>query len=102
LEAFVRRAAVGVWHASCSCCTGASTDPRAVTDNQGRIYGVPSLRIVDASLFPVIPRANVHLTVLMLAEKIADDMLAQHGRRTWRFVGDRASLGAAPYVKPTD
>ena len=78
LEAFIRRAAVGVWHVSCSCRMGASTDPLAVTDNEGRVYGVPGLRIVDASLFPVIPSANVHLTVLMLAEKIADDMLTQH------------------------
>ena len=39
--------------------------------------GMHSLRIVDSSLFPVIPSANVHLTVLMVAEKIADDILAQ-------------------------
>lgn len=77
LEAFIRKAAVGVWHVSCSCRMGAAADPLAVTDNQGRVYGVPGLRIVDASLFPVIPSANVHLTVLMVAEKIADDMLAQ-------------------------
>jgi len=78
LEAFVRRAAVGVWHVSCSCRMGASSDPLAVTDNQGRVYGVPALRIVDASLFPVIPSANVHLTVLMVAEKIADEIVARH------------------------
>ena len=77
-HALVLRAAVGVWHASSSCRMGASTDPLAVTDNQGRVYGVPALRIVDASVIPVIPSANVHLTVLMLAEKIADDILAQH------------------------
>jgi 5-(hydroxymethyl)furfural/furfural oxidase len=75
LEAFVRRAAVGVWHASCSCRMGASSDPLAVVDHQGRVHGVPALRIVDASIFPVIPSANVHLTVLMLAEKIADEMV---------------------------
>lgn len=79
LEAFVRRAAVGVWHVSCSCRMGAPSDPMAVTDPQGRVYGVPGLRIADASLFPVIPSANVHLTVLMVAEKIADEMLGAHG-----------------------
>jgi 5-(hydroxymethyl)furfural/furfural oxidase len=78
LEAFIRRAAVGVWHASCSCRMGARTDPMAVTNPQGRVYGVPGLRIADASLFPVIPSANVHLTVLMVAEKIADEMLTEH------------------------
>ena len=82
LEAFIRRAAVGVWHASCSCRMGAPTDPMAVTDPQGRVYGVPGLRIADASLFPVIPSANVHLSVLMVAEKIADEMLADHRAST--------------------
>jgi 5-(hydroxymethyl)furfural/furfural oxidase len=77
LEAFIRRAAVGVWHATSSCRMGASTDPLAVTDNQGRVYGVTGLRVVDASIMPVVPSANTLLTVLMLAEKIADEMLAQ-------------------------
>jgi choline dehydrogenase-like flavoprotein len=54
----------------------------AVTDPQGRVYGVPGLRIADASLFPVIPSANVHLSVLMVAEKIADEMLADHRAST--------------------
>ncbi|MBS0242231.1 MAG: GMC family oxidoreductase N-terminal domain-containing protein, partial [Proteobacteria bacterium] len=34
LEAFVRKAAIGVWHASCSCRMGADGDPMAVTDNR--------------------------------------------------------------------
>ena len=75
LEAFVRRAAVGVWHASCSCRMGAADDPLAVVDPQGRVHGVDGLRIVDASIFPVIPSANIHLTVLMVAEKIADEIV---------------------------
>ena len=39
-EAFVRKAAIGVWHASCSCRMGADGDPMAVTDPQGRVRGV--------------------------------------------------------------
>ena len=76
LEAFVRGAAFGVWHASCTCRMGRPDDPRAVTDPAGNVYGVPGLRIADASLFPSIPRANIHLSVLMAAEKIADTILA--------------------------
>ena len=37
LEVFVRQAAVGVWHASCSCRMGAAADPMAVTNNAGRV-----------------------------------------------------------------
>jgi 5-(hydroxymethyl)furfural/furfural oxidase len=76
LEAFIRRAAFGVWHACCSCRMGAASDPLAVVDPAGRVYGVEGLRVADASIFPVIPSANIHLTVLMAAEKIADEIAA--------------------------
>ena len=52
LEAFVRKAAVGVWHASCTCRMGSDDDPMAVTDPAGRVRGVEGLRVVDASVFP--------------------------------------------------
>lgn len=74
LEAFVRKAAIGVWHASCSCRMGRADDPMAVVDSQGRVKGLQGLRVVDASIFPVVPCANTNFPVLMTAEKIADTM----------------------------
>jgi hypothetical protein len=76
LEAFIRQAAIGVWHASCSCRMGSADDPIAVTDPAGRVRGMPGLRVVDASLFPVEPCANTNIPTLMAAEKIADAILA--------------------------
>jgi 5-(hydroxymethyl)furfural/furfural oxidase len=55
---------------------GAEDDPMAVTDGQGRVRNVASLRVVDASLFPVLPCADTNFPTLMTAEKIADAMLA--------------------------
>ena len=55
LEAFIRKEAVGVWHASCSCRMGADDDPLAVTDPAGRVRQVDGLRVVDASIFPGHP-----------------------------------------------
>jgi 5-(hydroxymethyl)furfural/furfural oxidase len=75
LENYIRRAAVGVWHCSCSCRMGAADDPMAVTDNEGRVYGVQGLRVVDASIFPVVPCANTNFPTMMAAEKIADEIL---------------------------
>jgi 5-(hydroxymethyl)furfural/furfural oxidase len=75
LEAFVRKAAIGVWHASCSCRMGRGDDPMAVVDTQGRVKGVQGLRVVDASIFPVVPCANTNFPTLMAAEKIADAMM---------------------------
>ena len=77
LEAFVRKAAVGVWHASCTCRMGADDDPMAVTDNTGQVRGVEGLRVVDASIFPVVPCANTNFPTLMTAEKISDAILAE-------------------------
>ena len=77
LEAFIRKATIGVWHASCSCRMGRDDDPMAVVDNQGRVRGMAGLRVVDASIFPVVPCANTNFPVLMAAEKIADAMLAE-------------------------
>jgi 5-(hydroxymethyl)furfural/furfural oxidase len=76
LEGFIRGAAIGVWHASCSCRMGAADDAWAVTDPAGRVYGVTGLRVVDASIFPVIPCANINIPTIMVAEKISDAILA--------------------------
>ncbi len=78
MEAFIRKAAVGVWHASCTCRMGSDDDPMAVTDPAGRVRGVEGLRVCDASVFPVVPCANTNFPTLMTAEKIADAILAGH------------------------
>ena len=72
----MRKAEVGVRHASCSCRMGSDDDPMAVTDPSGRVRGVEGLRVVDASVFPVVPCANTNFPVLMTAEKMADAILS--------------------------
>jgi 5-(hydroxymethyl)furfural/furfural oxidase len=78
MEAFIRKATIGVWHASCSCRMGRPDDPMAVVDITGRVKGVEGLRVVDASIFPVVPCANTNFPTLMVAEKIADAIIAGH------------------------
>jgi 5-(hydroxymethyl)furfural/furfural oxidase len=75
LEAFVRKAAIGVWHASCTCRMGRIDDPMTVVDTEGRVKGIQGLRVVDASIFPVVPCANTNFPTLMAAEKIAAAMV---------------------------
>jgi 5-(hydroxymethyl)furfural/furfural oxidase len=75
LETFVRKSTIGVWHASCSCRMGTTDDPMSVVDTEGRVKGMQGLRVIDASIFPVVPCANTNLPVLMSAEKIADTMV---------------------------
>lgn len=82
LEAFIRRNVFGVWHASGTCRMGRADDPNAVTDPEGRVYGMDGLRVVDASLMPCLPSANTNIPTIMMAEKIADAIVSQ--RRTTR------------------
>ena len=42
---------------------GGKNDSNAVVDTQGRVYGVQSLRIVDASIFPLLPPGHPQSTI---------------------------------------
>ncbi|UPJ71858.1 GMC family oxidoreductase N-terminal domain-containing protein [Bradyrhizobium sp. 187] len=47
----------------------------SVVDSSSKVIGVEALHVVDASIIPVIPRANTNLPTLMVAEKCADHIL---------------------------
>ena len=72
LRDYVRTTAQPEYHVCGTCRMGRPDDEEAVVDSDGRVIGVDALRVVDASVFPTIPRANTHFTVLMAAEKLAD------------------------------
>jgi choline dehydrogenase len=59
-------------HISCTCRMGPANDPSAVVDQQGRVYGLDNLRVIDASIMPDCPSVNLNATVIMMAEKLAD------------------------------
>ncbi len=72
LDEFVRRHAETAFHPSCSCKMG--EDEMAVVDGQGRVHGLEGLRVVDASIMPLITTGNLNAPTIMLAEKIADQI----------------------------
>jgi 5-(hydroxymethyl)furfural/furfural oxidase len=72
LRAFVRATALPQFHPLGTCKMGVDTDASAVVDSRGRVHGVQGLRVVDASIFPTMPRGYTHFPTLMAAEKIAD------------------------------
>jgi 5-(hydroxymethyl)furfural/furfural oxidase len=69
LGAWLRAAVSDYVHACGSCKMGSPADPMAVVDPTCRFIGVENLSVVDASVMPVIPRANTHLTAVMIAER---------------------------------
>lgn len=71
--AYVKANAAGIWHACGTCKMGRADDEFAVVDPRtGHVYGVEGLGIVDASIMPTAPRANLSLPVMMMAERMSD------------------------------
>ena len=98
LDAFVREHAETAFHPSCSCKMG--EDDMAVVDGQGRVHGMEGLRVVDASIMPLIITGNLNATTIMIAEKIADRI---RGRQPLpRSTADYYKANGAPVRgKPT-
>ena len=61
------------FHLSCSCKMG--NDDMAVVDDQMRVHGIESLRVVDASVMPQITSANLNAPTQMIAARAADYIL---------------------------
>ncbi|MEO1265720.1 MAG: GMC oxidoreductase, partial [Pseudomonadota bacterium] len=51
---------------------GPASDPTAVVDDQLRVHGLEGLRVIDASVMPTMPSANLNAATMMIAEKAAD------------------------------
>ncbi|KAL6826681.1 hypothetical protein V8C40DRAFT_274852 [Trichoderma camerunense] len=56
----------------CGTCPMMPREEGGVVDNRLLVYGTRNLRIVDASVFPLIPVGNIMTTVYAVAEKAAD------------------------------
>jgi choline dehydrogenase len=72
---FWRREAMSVYHPVGSSKMGSADDPTAVVDNELRVHGIESLRIADASIFPLLPSGNTHAPAVAVAERAADLIL---------------------------
>ncbi|MBB1580614.1 choline dehydrogenase [Serratia sp. OS31] len=96
LDAFVREHAETAFHPSCSCKMG--EDEMAVVDGQGRVHGMEGLRVVDASIMPLIITGNLNATTIMIAEKIADRI--RQRTPLPRSNADYYVAGDAPARKP--
>jgi choline dehydrogenase-like flavoprotein len=70
LVAHIRHTAHTLYHPTSTCRMG--VDELAVVDPELRVRGVEGLRVVDASIFPSVPRGNTNAPTIAVAERAAD------------------------------
>jgi choline dehydrogenase-like flavoprotein len=56
----------------CGTCAMMPRDMGGVVDDRLKVHGVKGLRVLDASIFPMIPKGNIQSSVYAVAEKAAD------------------------------
>ena len=59
-------------HGVGTCMMGAVSDSMAVVDSNLRVHGLENLYVADASVMPTVTHANTNVTVIMIAERLAD------------------------------
>ena len=74
LDRWLLEECLDCFHIVGTCRMGAVGDPDAVVDSDCRVIGVDGLRVIDASVMPEVPRANTHLTAVMIGEHMAEKM----------------------------
>ena len=75
MEAFVRSKADSAYHPCGTCKMG--IDAMAVVNPAAKVYGVESLRVVDASIMPSNISGNLNAPTIMLAERVSDLILKE-------------------------
>ncbi len=74
-EDYIRANAFPMYHPCGTCRMG--DDAKAVVSDKLEVRGMARLRVVDASVMPVIPSANTNIPTIMVAERAADLILNQ-------------------------
>jgi hypothetical protein len=70
IEDFVRSSASTLFHPAGSCKIGTRSEG-GVVDQKLRVHGISGLRIVDASIMPLLPATHTMTTVYAMAEKVS-------------------------------
>ena len=74
----IRNRADTQYHPVGTCKMGPDNDPMAVVDAKLRVKGIASLRVADASIMPTLIGGNTNAPSIMIGEKCADLIRANH------------------------
>ena len=75
LRKYIRDTADSLYHAVGTCAMGADAD--SVTTPELCVRGIAALRVIDASVMPLVPSGNTTAAVLMIAERASDFILGR-------------------------
>ena len=89
IDAWVRETMESTYHPCGTCRMG--EDDMAVVDSELKVRGIDGLRVIDSSVFPSEPNANLNAPTIMLAERGSDLVL---GRSL--LAASNAPVGEAP------
>lgn len=67
----IRARSGSVFHA-CGTCTMGRDPENSVVDARLKVHGTEGLRVVDASVFPLIPSGNINAPSIMVGERACD------------------------------
>ncbi len=70
IRSFIRNKGETIYHPIGTCKMG--SDPLAVVDAELRVHGMSGLRVVDASIMPLLVGGNTNAPTVMIAEKASD------------------------------
>jgi len=82
LEDLALHFSITVYHLTCTCRIGSVVDPRL------QVVGVGKLRVADASVMPNVVSGNTNAASIMIGEKAAEMVAADHGVKLAEFVGE--------------
>lgn len=94
IDAWVRETMESTYHPCGSCRMG--EDAMAVVNSDLKVRGLEGLRVIDSSVFPAEPNANLNAPTIMLAERASDIVSGKP-----LLAASNAEVGVAPGVGTT-
>jgi choline dehydrogenase len=100
---YIQNTVSTLYHPVGTCAMGGAVRTASVVDPELRVRGVQSLRVVDASVMPTVPRGNTNAPVIAIAERAADiiagraPLAPQDPSDVAAAAGTDASVGGTPF-----